>query len=535
MTNHIESEHSVAANRAVAAAQESGSVGFGQGESTKKHVRGSSLLLLGRGVATMINFAVQVLIVRMLTVPEYGSFAYALATVGLLASVVEMSLGKGLSRYLPIYQDRENYRALFGGILLAAGSISLFGSAVVLGVFALQGFIAAELVSSPLSMAVLLILVSLAPLQALESVIEKLLAVFAGARAVFFRRHLVGPLLKLATVCTVLLFSRDVYLLAFGYLAAGVAGLIVSLVVLLRVLQSKGLSEKFSWNQVQLPAREIYGFSLPLMSSDVLFLLRASVVVFLLEFFLGSSAVAAFRAVFPVARLNMIVFDSFKTLYVPIAARLFARDDHRSISDLYWQNATWLAVLTFPIFVVTFSLAHPTTILLFGDEYAGSANVLAILSLGYYIHVIFGFNVLTLRVYNRVRSIVIIDLTTAAMALIANLVLIPRYGALGGALATCGTLVLQNILHQAMLIYCGHATTVDGRFAQSAATLVSGAILLLLAQSLLHPPIAVALAMGATTIAVVTWLNLRHLDIESTFPELQRFVLVPYLLRLRHG
>lgn len=535
MLHLTEPESAVAATSLGSAARDARSADSGQVKSTKKHVRGSSLLLLGRGLSVAINFVIQVLIVRMLTVAEYGSFAFALATVALLATVIELGLGKGLSRYLPIYQEQKNYRLLFGGILLVTGSILLFGAATVLGIFALRGFIGAEFVSSPLSMAVLLILVALAPLQALESVIEKMLAVFAGARAVFFRRHLLGPLLKLATVCTVLLFSSNVQLLAFGFLGSGVVGLAISLAVLLQVLRSKGLAEHFQWSQCRLPAREIYGFSLPLMSSDLVFISRAAVVVFLLEFFIGSTAVAAFRAVFPVARLNMIVFDSFKTLYVPVAARLFARDDHPSISDLYWRNATWLAVLTFPIFIATFSLAHPTTTLLFGDRYASSASILAILSLGCYIHVIFGFNTLTLRVYNRVRPIVMIDLAAAALAIFANVLMIPRYGALGGALATCGTLMLQNLLHQVVLIRSGHVAGMDARFARSAVTLVSGALLLLLAQTLLQPPTAVALALGAITIAVVSWLNLRHLDVEATFPELQRFVLVPYLLRLRHG
>lgn len=231
MAHLAESGPAVAANPSRAAARDASAGIPGQVKSTKKHVRGSSLLLLGRGLAILINFAVQVLIVRMLTVAEYGSFAYALATVALLAKLIEMGLSKGLSRYLPIYQEREDYRALFGGILLVAGSIVLFGTATVVSVFALRGFIAAEVVSSPLSMAVLLILVLLAPLRALESVIEKLLAIFAGARAIFFRRHLLGPLLKLGTVCTILLFSRNVYLLAFGYLGAGVAGLVISLMV----------------------------------------------------------------------------------------------------------------------------------------------------------------------------------------------------------------------------------------------------------------------------------------------------------------
>lgn len=75
----------------------------------------------------------------------------------------------------------------------------------------------------------------------------------------------------------------------------------------------------------------------------------------------------------------------------------------------------------------------------------------------------------------------------------------------------------------------------EARFARSAGTIAAGAGLLLAFQSIVHPSTIVALAMGVATVVAVTWLNVRNLDIASTFPELLRFGRFPYILRWRQG
>src|SRR5690606_6629489 len=111
-------------------------------------------------------------------------------------------------------------------------------------------------------------------------------------------------------------------------------------------------------------------------------------------------------AVVPVARLNQVVLQSFTFLYTPLAARMYAKEDTENINDLYWRTAIWILIFSFPVFAVTFSLAQPVTIFLFGERYADSGIILAILSLGYYFNAALGFNNHTLRVYGVIRYIV---------------------------------------------------------------------------------------------------------------------------------
>ena len=500
------------------------------GHATKKHMRGSSLLLVGRGLATLINFAVQVLVVRYLSVAEFGAFAFSVATVAMLAKFAELGLGKGLGRYTAMYHEQRDYSRMFGSLILGLFTVIGVGTAMALGVYAFQGVLGERLVSGPVTMNVLLILVLVTPLQALEDVLEKTFAVFSRARALFFRRHLVGPLLKLLAVLSLAVFPNNVYVLATAYLVASAIGVTISLVLLMRILRQQDLISHFHWQEIRIPTREVFGFSIPLISSDVAFLFRVSLVVFLLEIFFGSAAVAAFRAVFPVARMNMLVFDSFKTLFLPWASRLFARGDRAGLSELYWRNATWLAVLSFPIVLATIPFCSTTTTLLFGDRYAASAPILAILSIGCFMQVVFGFGALTLRVVGHVRPLVVIDAATAVAALGLALLLIPRFGAVGGAISASSTLILQNVLYQLVLSKDKTVRIVDEGFARIMSMIVLSTAVLFLFQVAVQPNVfVVALTIAIAAITVVG-LNLRQLQVAATFPELCRLPIAKHLM-----
>src|SRR5690242_20660670 len=78
MPSAIECDRSstIESKRASRCAGDASSSAHDSAHIAKKHMRGSSLLLVGRGLATLINFAVQVLVVRYLSVAEFGAFAF---------------------------------------------------------------------------------------------------------------------------------------------------------------------------------------------------------------------------------------------------------------------------------------------------------------------------------------------------------------------------------------------------------------------------------------------------------------------------
>lgn len=500
------------------------------GDATRTQIRGSSLLLIGRLLSLAVNLAVQVMIARYLSKRDYGAFAYALSFVTLGQSIVLLGLDRAITRFLPIYEERRDFARMFGTIVLAVATAVSLGLALVLVVVGFRGAIEGSLIADRHAVTVLSILIFLSPIQALDEILIGMFAVLSRPRSIFFRRYVAGPALRLAVVLLLVLGGTDVSFLALGYVLTGGAGVAFYSVVLVRVLRERGLLRRFTLGTMRVPAREVLAFTIPLLTTDLVYAMTYWSDAVLLGHFRGAADVAAFRVVQPAARLNELVISSFALLFTPVAARLFARRDEEGINRLYWQTALWLAVLSFPVFAVTFSLARPVTVTLFGERYEQSAVYLALLSFGYYFQAALGFNGLTLKVFGKLRYIVSVNLLVVVINVGVNLLLIPRYGALGAAIGTTTTLVAFNVLKQAGLRLGTGISLFQWRHTRVYLAIVASALFLLGVQVLFSPPLAVGLALAVLASGVVLAVGRGSLEVGATFPELRRFRLVRLLV-----
>ena len=498
-------------------------------DGARGQIRGSSLLLVGRFVSKGVNFAVQVLTVRYLVKSDYGAFAYALSVVAIGTTFVTFGLDRAVTRFVPIYHEHRDYNKMFGTLALVLSSILVLGVGGVLLFYGLQGLLGGQIIDDDQALALLLILIFLAPVQALDTVLNGMFAVFSRPTAIFFRKYVLGPALKLGVVLLLVFSGSSVEFLAVGYLAAGVLAVAIFSVVLIRTLREQGLFQHFHLRSLDIPFGAILAFTVPLLTSDLVYIVMGSVDAILLEFFHGTVDVAALRAVQPTAKLNQIVLASFGLLFTPAAARMFARKDTKGINNLYWQNAIWIAIVSFPVFALTFSLARPITLLLFGEDYSSSAVILALLAFGYYFNAALGQNGLTLKVYGKVRYVMGINIFAALLNLGLNLLLIPRYGALGAAIGTFTTLIIFNILKQGGLRFGTNINLFEWQYLRVYLIIVFAALALLLVQWVTSASAYVSIALAVIASLAVFRLNRDALKVEQTFPEVLRLPLAPWL------
>ena len=498
--------------------------------ATKRQIRGSSLLMVGQFISKGVTFAIQILIVRYLSKSDYGAFAYALSIAAIGETITTFGLDRAITRFVSIYHEKSEYDKMFGTILMVLSSIISLGVAMILLFYGLQGMIAGRFISDQQASALLLILIFIAPVDALDAVFTGMFAVFSRPGAIFFRKYVLGPGLKLVVVLLLILSKSGVRFLAVGYVAVDTVVVAIFAILLFRTLRGFGIFKHFSWGAIRVPAREVLSFTVPLLASDLVYVVMGSVDALLLAHFYGTIDVAALRSVQPTAKLNQLVLMSFGLLFTPVAARMFARNDREEINNLYWQNAAWIAVISFPIFALTFSLARPITLLLYGSRYEGSAIILALLSFGYYFNAATGQNGLTLKVYGKIRYVVAIDLFIAALNLGVNLLLIPRYGALGAAVGTAGTMILFNILKQAGLGLGTGINLFDWRYARVYVIIATGAAGLSLVQWLTAAPPWISILLAGLVSLMVFLLNLKVLKVSQTFPELLRIPLLKRIL-----
>jgi O-antigen/teichoic acid export membrane protein len=490
----------------------------------REQIRGSSLFLVGNVLSLAITFLPHLALARYFTPEAFGHLAYALSLVA-VGKTYALSFNEAMSRFVPIYHaKRENSKVL--GSIVVVFAITLLISGVLTVSFTLaSGPILALLTKGREPAGLLLILIFMVPLETMALLIMNLFACFARAREIFWGRFIIPPVLQVIVISIVVFRHSDLSFLAYGYLLAELITVIVFGVLIVCELRQQKLLQKL--NCLSFPIREIFSFSVPLMASNLIGTIGSSIPVLLLGYFHPMSTVAYYRIVLPAAALCGMIHSNFMPLYLPSASRLFAKGDMIGINHLFWETSLWMSALAFPVFLTTACFARPLTIFLYGDRYAPSAPILAILSLAYFINVIFAFSSVTLKVLGKVRLMVILNIGTPIITVVFNLLLIPRYGAVGAAVATSAGMITQSLLRQLALSFAGSGISFfEKRFVSFFLVLGMSAISLYLAQRCIPNDIYVAITLALTVSTFVLWLVKKHLKIADTFPELLRLPVV---------
>jgi O-antigen/teichoic acid export membrane protein len=490
-------------------------------DMTQTQIRGSSLFLGGRLLSLGINLSAQVLMVRFLSLADYGALAYGLSVIAFLQLFATLGLQDAISRYVPIYHENGEYEKLFGAIFLTAGVILGTGMLLVASVVGSLGFFSALLTHEQLALRLLPILIFLVPVEAADAILDGLFASFASAGAIFFRKYILGPGLKLCFVALLIWRNATVVFLAYGYVFASILGVLMYSWMYLQLLHDQQLLRHLNPRRVKIPAREILAFIVPGLSSTLATVAISTVSILLLGAMRTMSDVAYYRVVLPLAQLNGLVMASFTLLYTPTAARLFAKTHFSAINTLYWKTAAWMSVLSFPVFVMTFSMAQPLTVFLYGARYAQAAPILALLSFGSYFNVALGFNLQTLKVIKRLRYVTLISLLTVLLNVVLNLSLIPRFGALGAAIGTAGPLVIYNLLMQVGLLRAPNLHVFEREYMPIYMIIALSAAGLLFLQFFSSVSIYLALPLAGCASLFVFATAKRRLRLTEVFPELR--------------
>jgi O-antigen/teichoic acid export membrane protein len=499
--------------------------------ATRRQIRGSGLLLAGKGLALGLKFVAELIVVRYLTTEDYGSWTYALAAVTFLRGMSALGLHRALSRYLPLHLERREFEQFYGVLVFVFGAILLAGALIVTAFYAFPGEVASLAgIATERPLALLFIVIFLVPTETVDTALMGVSAAFGDSRTIFVRRFLMHPGLRISVAGLLVLMQADVTLLAYGYLLSGVVGIAYYAWSVANQMRKRGLLKWSLLRGVRLPVRRVLAYTTPVMAADWCSVYMITAGPLLLGYFSDMSAVALYQVVVPAAALNTVVYQSFGMLFEPSASRLSARDDPAALNHHYWRSAVWVAVLTFPLFALSFTAAVPLTVLLYGERYVAAAPILSLLAAGQFIDSAAGFNSATLRVTGQVRWLVVIHMIGAAVTIGISVLLIPSMGAVGAGIGTAVGLLLYTILKQIALQQASGVHALDGTYKKPYLT-IAGVTLALLMVRLIWPDNFLLVVLAAALGSIAVFLSARvTLSISETFPELGRSPLLRKIL-----
>lgn len=257
--------------------------------------------------------------------------------------------------------------------------------------------------------------------------------------------------------------------------------------------------------------RRFYVFSVPLMIASSVYILLTQFDKLLLGYFISPAAVGRYEVAYTISNLLGVFNSAFSFLLFPKISSLLSAGRESEIEPLYQQATKWILLLTTPLFLVL--VFRPMIVIsVFGPEYSSSMvmTTLSVLAVGFFVKAVLGPNSEALLGLDRSWAVLSYNVIAVASNVILNILLIPRYGLLGAAVASVCGFTTMNILKSVDLYITHDIVSINlDAITVSGIVVIVGVVLIQLlpqAPSLLLEGVMVSIAVGFSLIVGVIWL-----------------------------
>lgn len=390
------------------------------------HVAGTALGLVG-----------QVILARWLGVADYGSFTYVHAWSLLLANVAGLGLTPAILRFLPQYRAQGQglrYRAYLRNVRLWSLAAALIIVAILL--LLASGGRLGRYGEVWRHGAWLVLVFAFLNLHMQEGRSQGRMILAMAPQSLFMHATLLGG----AGLLVLTRGSAD----ASGTLAVFTAGLFLVALIQGGMLRgsrprlpdgdpAKGLQRE--WFKVGLPLFLILVFMYLLTRTDLL----------LVGSLLGEEAVGMYGAASKLATTVNFAFFAVNAAGAPLISALFAADDRAGLVRMVKRTSNWVFWPALAI-ALGLSVLGRTILGFFGPEFQGAYGVMLILAGGYLATASVGLSSSLLNLTGNERLSALSFGVAVLLNLALNLILIPRLGIEGAALATTLSMASWSVI-----------------------------------------------------------------------------------------
>lgn len=228
-------------------------------------------------------------------------------------------------------------------------------------------------------------------------------------------------------------FLVDTFLIGFIVLS------IISTISIKRILKVR-INEQETIKTLNISYKEIIKSSYPMAISGTIFFLIMSFDIFFIKKYCGNNYVAFYSTVIKLVTVISTIFISVNINVSSKISELFFKNNLGELQKTLQSGSRLIFIICFPITVII--CFFPQTLLnIFGKSYVAGANSLLIIMIGQVIASFFGNVNVYLNMTGRQKIYQNILLITLLIDLGLNILLVPKQGMFGAAIAfTCSNL-----------------------------------------------------------------------------------------------
>lgn len=419
-------------------------------EEHKVVAKGTIWGLLGLSSMKLISFVYLVIIARLLSPEDVGTFYLALSILSSIALVSDLGFSSAFSRYVPYFlgkKEDEKVHALLGGGYVLSALLSLLFTIIL--------FFSASAISTILKNPELEKPLQIFSLYLIISCFFSLNNLFLQGRKKILESNTiinVQNLLKLFFTIAILFFvERSAVSLVLAFISSFAVALLLSFWYMrgeIKKIKWSVLLHEFSKYSLLYKEVIIFGLTLSLVAS--LYALVGYTDRILLSYLLPSTESAAAIGVYTVAAslaaLVTLFPSAISSIFLPVISELHGKEKKDEMLNVSNTATRWVLFLMTP-FALIF-IIFPDNILqaFYGSAYISGATVLAIFTLGTFVRFLAYAHGYLLAAARLVKIELTIALFAAIVNVILNFLFIPIYGIEGAAIASAISLSIVAVL-----------------------------------------------------------------------------------------
>ncbi len=450
----------------------SGGIRTDLASNPKAMARGAAVNLAGAMGAMVLTFLFNFVVTHVVSVRGVGVFAIGMTVVSLLMVPALLGLETGTVRFVGLAAGVNDEREASGCLQVSIALVALTSFGLTLAIWLSAPWLANAYFHKPEAASMMRLAALSLPGLALGRV---LVAGVQGFGVMSYSAWL-GPLraiVNLATALPLLAIGLDVRALAWSSAITSTAIALIAFGQLLRVDPAVLIPARGHWH-----VSSILRFSLPQTMTAALFFTIVWTDTVVLSRFRSAAEVGIYSIIGRLLNPATLVSTAVGQMFGPRIAAVDARGDRRTLTTMLKRVTYWNTAVSAPFFAIMCVLPVPL-LALFGPRYTAGAAALVILASGQLINTAAGplGQVINLsgRPYVTLANNALVGATNIAVAL----VLIPRYGMTGAAIATASALTFVNLIKlvEVKLLLKTHPFRIDTARALIAVTMAAALVL----------------------------------------------------------
>lgn len=402
-------------------------------------VKGAGITFIGMIAEGLIRYIYMIVIARMLGVELFGLFMLGFTIVIMTNLLSRLGLESGVTKHVSLFNGVSDRPRTKGAIVQSLKFSILAGIIISLIFFFASGFISVHIFKKPQLEQILKLLIISLPFLSFSIITLSATRGFQIMKYWAYGMSIFLPVINLLLAVLLVHLGFGIKGVALAYLIATFLTSVLSVVFLRKVFPdfwaTKTVPETKMLLRFSIPLLIVLYFNFIIKWTDTLMLGGLKL----------SEDVGIYNGAMRTALLASMVLMSFGAIFSPMIADLYNRKENKKLESLFKITSKWICTATFVLFLLMIFLAKEI-LAMFGQEFIAGWIVLVVLSVGHMVAAAAGPVGVVLAMTGRQNFMMYNTLCICILNIILNLILIPLYGIVGAAIASCASLVVFNII-----------------------------------------------------------------------------------------